>query len=123
MSSYKEKFPSKFLRAVDLPKPILVTIEKVTDEEVGDDIKPVAHFHGEEKALGLNLTNCRSIEEIAGTDDVDGWEGKAIVLFKTQTDYQGRRVDCVRIRAPKPGAKLPEPEPEPDGYEDDSIPF
>ncbi len=121
MGSYKDKFPSKWLRASDLDKPRLVTIKKIAEEEVGDDIKPVAYFHGEERGLGLNITNCRSIEEIAESDDVDIWEGVTIVIYKTQTDYQGKRVDCIRIRAPKPGTQVPEPEPEPD--EDDSSPF
>ena len=125
MGSWKSKFPSKWLRAADLEKPRLLTISKITEEEVGDELRPVAYFHGEEKGLGLNITNCRSIEEIAGTDDVDVWEGKAVVLFKTQTDFQGKRVDCIRIRAPKPGVKVPEPPPDPveESYEDDSVPF
>jgi len=120
MGSYKDKFPSKWLRAADLDKPRLLTIQKITEEEVGDDMKPVAYFQGEDKGLGLNLTNCRSIEEITGSDDVDVWEGATIVVFKTQTDYQGKRVDCIRIRAPKPGAQIPEPEPE---LEQDDTPF
>ena len=121
MGSYKDKFPSKWLRAADLDKPRLVTIKKIAEEEVGDDIKPVAYFHGEERGLGLNITNCRSIEEIAGTDDVDLWEGKTLVIFKTQTDYQGKRVDCIRIRAAKPGTAPPEPEPE--SFDDSEVPF
>lgn len=124
MSSYKDKFPSKWLRAADLDKPRLVTIKKIAEEEVGGEIKLVAYFHGEEQGLGLNITNCRSIEEITGTDDPDGWEkGHTIVIFRTETDYQGKRVPCIRIRAPKPGAVLPDAEPEPEGYEDDSVPF
>ena len=122
MGSWKTKFPSKWLRAADLDKPRLLTIKTITEEEIGDDLRPVAYFHGEEKGLGLNVTNCRSIEEIAGSDDVDVWEGKTIVLFKAQTDFQGKRVDCVRVRAPKPGTQAPEPEPE--GYGDsDDTPF
>jgi len=122
MSSYKDKFPSKWLRAVDLEKPRLVTIKKIAEEEVGDDLKPVAYFHGEEKGLGLNITNCRSIEEIVGSDDVDMWEGKTVVIFRTQTDYQGKRVDCIRIRAPKPGTKAPEPDAD-EFAADDDVPF
>ena len=52
-----------------------------------------------------------------------GIAGKTLVIFRTQTDYQGKRVDCIRIRAPKPGTQAPEPESEPDGYDDDSVPF
>ena len=127
MGSWRTKFPSKWLRAADLDGPRLVTIKAVKDEDVAGDgfDKPVAYFHGEEKGLGLNITNCRTIEDILGTDDVDQWIGQPIVLFKTQTDYQGKRVDCIRIRAPKPGAKIPHPEPDPveESYEDDSVPF
>ncbi len=123
MGSYKDKFPSKWLRAVDVPKPRLLTIKNIAEEEVGDDLKPVAYFHGEEKGLGLNITNCRSIEEIVGSDDVDAWKGKTIVLFKTQTDYQGKRVDCLRVRVPKPGTQAPEPPPDEFSATDDDVPF
>ncbi len=119
MSNYQDKYPSKWLRASDLPKPRLVTIRKISDEEVGDDIKPVAYFHGEEKGLGLNITNCRKIAEIVKSDDVDDWEGKTIVIYKTQTEYQGKEVDCVRIRVPKEGTAAPEVEEIPD----DDVPF
>ena len=133
MGSWKSKFPSKWLKAADLDGPRLVTIKEVQDEDVaGDGLeKPVAYFHGETKGLGLNVTNCRTLEKILGTDDVDRWIGKTVVIFKTETDYKGERVDCIRIRAPKPGAKLPEPPPqEPDELEgggwqaeDDDVPF
>jgi len=121
MSSYKDKFPSKWLRAADLDKPRLVTIKKVAEEEVGGDVKLVAYFHGEEQGLGLNVTNCRSVEEVAGTDDVDRWKETTIVIFQTETDYQGKRVPCIRIRAPKPGTKAPEPEEF--TADDDDVPF
>ena len=120
MSNYQDSFPSKWLSHKDLPKPRLVTVKKITEEEVGTDMKPVAYFHGEEKALGLNLTNCRSIAKIAHSDDVDQWEGTTIVIYKTQTDYQGKEVDCVRIRVPKEGTVAPEQEELPP---DDDVPF
>ena len=123
MASWKSSFPSKWLRASDLEKPRLVTIKNITEEEVGDETRPVAYFNGEEKGLGLNRTNCQSIEEIAGSDDLDKWAGAVVVLFKTQTDYQGKRVDCVRIRPPKAGATLPDPEPEEYSADDEDVPF
>ena len=121
MGSWRDAFPSKWFSHKDLDGPALVTVKNVTMEDVagdGSDKKPVVWFNEQEKGLGLNLTNGNSIEKIAETPDPDKWPGTVLVLFKTQCDYKGDRVDCVRIRAPKPGAVLPEVE-----TVEDDVPF
>ena len=69
-------------------------------QDIGDDNKPVARFKNKSKALVLNKTNLRSIEEITGTDETDDWRGARITLYPTRVDYQGRRVDAIRIDRP-----------------------
>ena len=123
MGNWRDAFPSKWFSHKDLNEgPKLVTIKRVSMEDIAGDgeKRPVVWFNEHDKGLGLNITNGNSIEDIAGSSDPDEWGGTALVLFKTETDFQGKRVPCVRIRPPKPGAKVPEPEPE---YTDDDVPF
>ena len=117
-------FPSKFLKAGDLDAgPQTVAIREIAVEEIGQgqkrESKPVLYFQNREKGLVLNVTNTRAIEGAYGTE-TDEWEGKSIELFSTETDFQGKRVPCVRVRIPKrPSAdELTGP-----GDLDDEIPF
>ena len=125
MGNWRDAFPSKWFSAKDLTEgPMLLTIKNVSMEDLagdGGDRKPVVWFLEHDKGLGLNITNGNTIEEIATTPDPDKWPGVVIVAFPTTTDYQGKRVPCVRIRPPKPGAKLPEPVDE--FTADEDVPF
>ena len=131
MGSWRDSIPSKWLKAGDLDgKPHLVTIKRFSVEKIAEDKQgPVVWFKEQEKGLGLNITNGKKIEDICGSADPDKWVGKRIVIFPTETEFRGETVDCIRVRAPKPGTKPappPEPEPEPEGEfvpEDDDVPF
>lgn len=113
MSNWRDALPSQWLKAADFEKPGLLTIKRFSIETLGDDKRPVVWFDEVDKGLALNIVNGSTIEEITGSADPARWIGHKIVAFKTQTDYQGKRVDCIRIRAPKPGSvKTPEPPPE-----------
>jgi len=108
MGNWRDSIPSKWLKASDLDgKPRLVTIKKFSVEKLDDGNKPAVWFVEEEKALILNITNGKKIEGICGTGDPKGWTGKRVVLYPTETELRGETVDCIRVRAPKPGAKLP----------------
>ena len=122
-------FPSKYLKADDLGvnRPI-VTIERVTLEDVGGDgeHRPVIRFAGKDKMLVVNKTNANIISEVLGTDETDEWEGRQIRLYATKTEFQGKRVPCIRVDdqpvkvAPKPKPKPVEPEPEGDEFGEDA---
>lgn len=129
-------FPSNYLKAEDLRgRAVLVTIDTVTTEKIGDDHKPVLHFLGKDKGLVLNKTNANRIVEAVGSDETDDWEGWTITLYSCKVDYQGKRVDAIRIddrpgasKAPsRQAASRPEPEPAdrdyPEPITDDDIPF
>lgn len=104
-----ETFPSTYLKAAELGKarPV-VTIREVVVEDIGDETKPILYFVGKEKGLVLNKTNANMITEILGTDETTDWIGKAIQLYVTKVDYQGRRVDAIRILEPQGGAAVTE---------------
>jgi len=110
-------FPSKWLKAADLKgKRVTVTISGVEMEDVGDKDegeKPVCYFEGKTKGLVLNKTNSSMIAEICDdSTETDDWIGASIVLFSQKVDFQGRRVDAIRIDSPngtkqKSGKKAP----------------
>lgn len=121
-------FPSSFLKADDLQgRRVTVQIDTVTVEDIGDDRKPVLHFIGREKGLVLNKTNAAMVTEIAGTDETSDWHGVAVVLYPTRVDFQGKRVDAIRIDKPEAAAPARRPvavAPPPDvAGPDDDIPF
>lgn len=99
-------FPSKYLKSADLQgRRVLVTIASVAMVTIGEDQKAVVSFKDKGKGLVLNKTNALSITEIAGSDDTDAWPGVAIVIYPTQTDFQGRRVDTIRVDWPPDAVK------------------
>lgn len=119
-----EAFPGQYLKAADLRgHRVQVVIESVEMEDIGGDQKPVVHFKGKDRGLVLNKTNANAIWGMTGTDDTDEWNGVSVVLFPSKTDFQGKRVDCIRIDPPdKTARRRPEqtkPAPEPELIEDD----
>ncbi len=93
-------FPSKWIRAADLQRrDIVLVIARVLEEEVAGDgtTQPVVYFNGTEKGLALNKTNANTISEGLGSE-TDNWTGARITLYPTKTDFQGKRVDCIRVR-------------------------
>lgn len=114
MPSYKTAFPSKFLKAEDLgtTRPI-GSIATVDFEDVGigpnKDRKLVVHFKEPAlKPLVLNMINGDTIAELADTEDYEQWPGCRLQLFATKTEFQGKRVPCIRIGAPPvPTTKRP----------------
>lgn len=108
-------FPSQWIKADDLDGgPVTVTIRELAVEDIGQgknrESKPVLYFHNAQKGLVLNVTNCRAIEDAYGLE-TDEWAGRVVELFATETDFQGKRVPCVRVRVPKAAdaASLVEP--------------
>jgi hypothetical protein len=96
-----EFFPSKFLKASDIPGPKVVTIESVSPEWLGQgseaDRKLIVRFKEIDRGLVLNKTNYRSLLELTATSDTDNWIGKRIQLVSVRVDFQGRRVPSIRI--------------------------
>lgn len=122
-------YPSNYLKSADIiGHRVTVTMSHVAIEDVGDDHKPVLYFQGKEKGMVLNKTNAAMIAEITGSDETEDWKGKAVVLHVAKVDFQGKRVDAIRVDHPAPGAVVaPRPKPAQKPIapvdEDDSIPF
>ncbi len=103
-------FPSKFLKASDIPDGsfVNVVVDHVAVEDVAgnndpDDRKPVLYFRGKQKGMVLNKTNSTSISQAYG-DETDDWGGKPLLLYSTETLFQGSNVPCLRVKIPKGAA-------------------
>lgn len=131
------------LKAEDLPQNFraVLTVESVSVQEFENredksrtDKKLVLRFQGKDKGLALNVTNANMMAEITKSRDYDHWPGHAVTLFRTMTDYAGKRVPALRLDypnangggapAPRPAAPPPPPPPPPQFQAtDDDVPF
>lgn len=101
-------FPSNYLNAAALQgHRIVVTISHVAMEDIGDEHKAVLYFQGKEKGLILNKTNANMLKEITGSDETEEWKGMPVVLYVAKVDFQGRRVDAIRVDYPAAGTPKP----------------
>ena len=122
-------FPGQYLKVADLQgKRVTVVIDHVEMEDIGGETKPVLHFRGKNRGVVLNKTNANAIWAINGSDDTDDWPGTTIVLYPSKTEFQGKRVDCIRIDPPDSRPSLrpaprPAPEPEPFTPSGEDVPF
>jgi hypothetical protein len=106
MANYKDKFSGKFLKVDDLRgQRRVATIARVVEETIGQgadaEDKLVVYFREDGiKPLILNRINAESVAELSGADDTDDWTGARIELYPSRTEFQGKRVPCIRIQAP-----------------------
>lgn len=115
-----EMFPGNFLKAADLQgRRVVVTIDHVSMEDLGSEKKPVLWLKGKDKGLVLNKTNTNAIADILSDDETDNWKGHRITLVPSKTDFQGKRVDCVRVDV----ATNSKPAPPPPMDEEEEVPF
>jgi len=111
MVDINNAFPSAYIKADDLQgRDCQVTISHVRSEDIGSgEHKLVVFFLGKERGLVLNKTNANTIATVTGATDTDMWCNKSIILFPTQTDFQGRQVPCIRVRLTRPVQQTPFP--------------
>lgn len=79
-----------------------VGLEDVTSPDGASEKVIVAHFQQQEKPLILNKTNCKTIEKLAGTPDIEQWPGIGLILCVQRVKAFGELVEAVRIRPVKP---------------------
>ncbi len=97
-----EAFPSKYMKASDLPEDgaVTFTIEKIEMADIGKEKqrKPVITFEESEKEFVCNKTNANSIAKVTGSRDTDEWIGKQIKLFRTEVEFGGEMVESIRVK-------------------------
>jgi len=95
-------FPSRWLKAAEIEGDgEIVTIRKVTMEEIGEERerKPIIAFEETDQELVVNLTNWTTIADLTGLDDSDDWPGHKIKLVRRKVQYGKKTVDAIRIEA------------------------
>lgn len=96
-----DAFPSKYLRAADIPDEGRVfTIKDVEEEDFKNDgeteTKIIVYFRESEKGLILNKTNGNTFFDLCG-EDTDDWPGKKVRLLSSITTFQGKPTPCIRV--------------------------
>jgi hypothetical protein len=111
---FSDAYRGSFLKAADLGgKARRYTIATIGQEEVADAQKIVMRFREGDQALVLNKTNASVLQDAWG-EEMDDWVGHAVILKPDKTDFQGKRVDCIRVSVPKPAPPVAQPEQGPD---------
>jgi len=121
--SIDDVFTGRYLKAADLgEKTPIVTIKNVKLENIEDEAKLIVFFERVPRGLVLNKTNANAIADICGTRNYDDWNGYQIKLIKVKVDFQGKRVDAIRVEpAPKTKANG-KPKPDVEAFPDDDEP-
>lgn len=106
-------FPSKYLKASEIPDGqfVPVTIDSVQIENLAmssepDEDKPVIYFVGKTKGMVLNKTNANTLMGAFGPE-TDDWNGKRVLLYSTETTFQGKSMPCLRIKIDRSAAASP----------------
>lgn len=93
----------RWLKCADLPRPRQRwQINAVTEELMMPDdheTRIVLWFREIDKGLVLNVTNMRTVSDAYGYQ-TDDWIGQLIEVRKDKTDFNGKRVDCIRLDKP-----------------------
>lgn len=107
-----KQFPSNWLKAEDIGKgrKVRCVVERVEEEKIGEDHKPVIYFRSKEKGLVLNKTNALKIADVYG-DETDEWEDKEVLLYVEVVAFQGRPVPAIRVEIPLPEVAATEDDP------------
>ena len=111
MPSFRDAFPSKWLKAADCNPSLDLEIQSWGYEDVGTgtDVKrkPVIRFVERREGWVLNITNGNLIEALLGTDDMDKWVGARIRLVSTKVQFKDKLVDAIRVQPAPPRRPRP----------------
>lgn len=103
-----------------------VTISEVAIETIGRDAdqKLVTYFEELPRGLAINKTNYETLHDAFGPE-TDGWIGGKVILFAVETEFDGKKVDGIRIKV-DPANRIPRDKwvkPKAEADMDDAIPF
>lgn len=108
MAHWKKFMDKNYLGSWDIEdKDLVLTIKSVGVESVSNpsgksEEKLVMHFVEDYKPMILNATNCKAIEKVCGTPDIENWVGNKVSIFTTKITAFGEETDALRIRSYRP---------------------
>ena len=97
--------PREYLSGKDVhdakgkPLSLTATIAKLIPVTLGTDEAWALTFTGTDRKLKLNKINISTLIEMFGAE-TDEWPGKEIGLVGAMTEFQGKRVQAIRINVP-----------------------
>lgn len=99
---------SDFLKADDIGSNFWTATIAAVEMKAFDngERKLAINFQELDKALLLNMTNARAVSDLYG-GDTDHWIGRQVMLFTMPVDYQGKKVNAIRVRGPAPAQNQP----------------
>ena len=109
-----ELYPSKWLKAADLTRPVTVAIAAVGFEDVynpqaGETVtKLIVTFEKCQKRLIANKTQCEAIWQITGTERFADWPGHSVTVGPGRT-HNGKATVVISRAAANPTAMADEP--------------
>lgn len=105
---WRENMDMPYLRAETL-KPDekrILTIKEIKKEVMPklpgkdnsvDEHQNVCYFEEDSLPMVLNVTNCETITQILGTDNINDWPGHKIAIYASKTTFGKKQVPCLRI--------------------------
>ena len=102
--SFADLMPSRFFKTEDVAEgPIKLSIASVAKEEVTFQGKApekvtVIRFNGTDRQVIAKTTILTTLKDMFGTPSA--CVGKEVELYKDKTTFGGKKVDCLRLRAP-----------------------
>jgi hypothetical protein len=92
--------------ALDEGKDVLLTIDKVTQEEVKgskgeSDLKMVVYFREDVKPMICNATNAKEISKQAASNYIEDWAGLQIQVGISVVNAFGAEYEALRVRPKK----------------------
>jgi hypothetical protein len=94
----------------------ITTVERINEEDVGEDRKLVIYFRGIEKGWPANMTALNWLAEACGSDDTDDFAGTPVEIYvDPDVTYAGKRIGGIKLRRPPnaPSAEALQPQPKP----------
>ena len=108
MAKLDEMFPRSLLTVTDLPKPTVVTLQKIFQEDVrsprGVERKWLASFRNCRKRLVLCRESSEQLAQIAGSTESSDWEGLTVELFVDSGVQSPHGNGGLRFRKPQQAA-------------------
>src|SRR3990167_4275616 len=104
MPRTSEMIQSKYLKATDVPDPVIVTVVKVgkvnlAKDDAAPEYKWAIKLQEFQKLMVLNSTNIRIAEKVFGSDNTDDWKDKEIILYTDENvTFGGELVGGLRFK-------------------------
>lgn len=83
-------------------KDVTLTIKSVQREQVqnqqGKENKIVARFEESDRAIILNVTNCKAITKVLGSGYIQDWVGHKITFTSVKGTFFGEEQEVIRVK-------------------------